>query len=190
MGKYNTKNTGKVINGLMILYKYMAWRKLMRITFIFTFLLSLLVSSCSSHSPEQQYKKGPWSGPFGTQMGLSKEQIEQYTLLANIDSDGQTFAGQDLPNNYGFKFDEIRYSINSIEGLCALSLVSSSDDDTAKIRQKIEETYGKPTIERTGKYVTWDKKSVIPPLLIVINYETNHNLIKIFFPNADRCHLI
>lgn len=163
---------------------------MMRITFIFTFLLSLLICSCSSNSPEQRYKKGPWAGPFGTQMGLSKEQIEQYTLLTSIDSDGQTFTGKALPIDYGLKFDQIIYNINAVEGLCALTLVSSSDEDTAAIRFKIEEDYGKPTLERPGKYVTWDKKAVIPPLLIVINYEAGHNLIKIFFPNADRCRLI
>lgn len=164
----------------------------MQIRFIFTItiLLSLLMTACNNNSPTQQYMKGPWSGPFGTQMGLTKQQIEQYTMLAEVGTDGQTFAGQEVPNNYGLKFDSVVYSINSIEGLCALSVVSKSDKDTATLRQKIEDTYGKPTIERPGKYVTWDKKNLRPSILIAINYIPNGNVIKVFYPNADRCKLL
>ncbi|AWM80161.1 hypothetical protein DKL61_07195 [Gammaproteobacteria bacterium ESL0073] len=164
----------------------------MQIKFVFTItiLLSLLMTACNNNSPKQQLMNGPWSGPFGTQMGLTKQQIEQYTTLAEIGTDGQTFAGQEVPNNYGLKFDSVVYSINSVEGLCALSLMTKSDEDIGILRQKIEDVFGKPTIERPGKYVTWDKKNLKPTILIAINYIPNGNVIKVFYPNADRCKLL
>lgn len=159
----------------------------MRIAAIFVIFLALF--GCTNKA-EKQYQTGPWKGPFGTQMGITKQQIERYTILAGIDSDGQTFAGQALPDNYGINFDRIIYRINSVEGLCALSLTSSSDDDVALIRQYIEKVYGNPTIERVNKYVTWDKKNMLSSPVIVINYAKGNNLIKIFYPNYDRCKLL
>lgn len=156
---------------------------------IITILLSL-IAGCNSNSPRQQFVKGPWSGPFGTYMGLTKQQIEEYTTLAEVGTDGQTFAGQDVPNNYGLKLDSVVYSINSVEGLCALSLVIKNEEDIGILRQKIEDTFGKPTIERPGKYVTWDKKNLRPSILIAINYIPNGNIVKVFYPNADRCRLL
>ncbi len=161
----------------------------MRITLIFTMILVTLVA-CSSTSPEKRYQMGPWDGLFGVQMGITKEQIERYSPLAGLGNDGQTFAGNALPNSYGYQFESIVYTINSIEGLCALSVVSTNDDDTAQIRYKIEDLYGKPTIERPNKYVTWDKKNMTPAAVIVINYAPNNNVIKVFYPNADRCRLL
>lgn len=162
----------------------------MRIILVFTIALTTLIACSNSNSPEKRYKIGPWNGPFGTQMGITQKQIERYTPLAAVGNDGQTFAGKDVPENYGFQFDSVVYSINSIEGLCALSVVSANDLDTASIRLKIEDLYGKPTIERAGRYVTWDKKHMMPEVVISINYAPNHNVIKVFYPNADRCKLL
>lgn len=162
----------------------------MRMKFIFTILISLLMSACHTNSPQQQVMNGPWRGPFGTQMGLTKEQIEKYTQLAEIGTDRQTFAGREVPEGYGLKYQSVVYSINSIEGLCAMSVVVKSDEDTAILRQKIEGLYGKPTIERPGNYVTWDKKNLTPQVLIAINYIPDANVIKVFYPNADRCKLL
>lgn len=162
----------------------------MRITVTFTLLLILLVGCSGNSSPEKMYQTGPWNGLFGVQKGITKEQIGRYTTLAEVGTEKQNFAGMVLPIDYGLKFDSIIYTINSVEGLCAVSVVSKSDNETAMLRKKIEEIYGNPTIERPNRYVTWDKKNVSPTVVIVINYAPDNNLIKIFYDNYDRCSLL
>lgn len=161
----------------------------MRLTIVFAIVLSFIVGCSNSSSPEKNYKTGPWNGLFGLQKGLTKEQIGNYTSLAEIGSEKQNFAGATLPIDYGVKFDSIIYTINSIEGLCAISLVIKNDNDLAIVRNKIEEFYGNSTIERPGQYATWDKQNVSPSAVIAINYAYNDNLIKIFYDNYDRCKL-
>lgn len=162
----------------------------MRTLLVFTIILTTLVACSNNNSPEKRYQIGPWNGLFGTRMGITKEQVERYTALAEVGNDGQSFAGRGLPVSYGYQFESIVYTINSVEGLCALSVVSSSDEDTRQIRHQIEELYGKPTIERPNKYVTWDKNNMDPAAVIVINYAPYNNIIKVFYPNADRCRLL
>lgn len=159
----------------------------MRLTIAFTILLASIVG-CSS-SPEKNKKIGPWNGLFGVQKGLTMEQIRRYTSLAEVGTEKQNFIGETLPINYGIKYDSIVYTINSVEGLCAVSLIIKNDNDMSILRNKIEEIYGNPTIERAHKYATWDKQNINPSVVIAINYAYDHNLIKVFYDNYDRCKL-
>lgn len=161
----------------------------MRIVTVLIALFSLVVAGCSYNSQQQKYRNGPWDGPFGTQAGITKQQIERYTNLSVIDTDEQIYRGMALPNDYGLKLYNITYVINSIEGLCAVFLESDSDEDIALLRNYFEATYGKPTIERKDKYVTWDNKNLIASPVLVINYAPDRNIVKVFYPNYDRCKL-
>ncbi len=64
----------------------------MRLTIVFAIVLSFIVGCSNSSSPEKNYKTGPWNGLFGLQKGLTKEQIGNYTSLAEIGSENQNFS--------------------------------------------------------------------------------------------------
>lgn len=148
----------------------------------------LLLVGCTSSQPAKYYNQlGPWNGPFGTRQGLTYEQLLKYGSMKVLDVDKQRYLSDNVPDNYGISFSKIVYNINSIEGLCAISLTDGTSEQAALIKQKLEDHFGKPSIDKPA-FTSWDANRVpgqkLPSIII------KGNEVKVFYSNADRCHLL
>jgi hypothetical protein len=116
--------------------------------------LAGLISGCSD--------EGPWDGPAGTKMGLSKAQIEKYAVLEARGSDGseaRVFNSKQAPSLEP-QADTYLYIFSHDDKLCGIAMhFSAVRKEGWPLIQQLKAKYGEPTKdEQAGWRVTWSKK--------------------------------
>lgn len=124
--------------------------------FISGFVLTVALSAVAAPGYAQ-----PWEGPFGLEMGLSKEKVEEAVALTpldptNLDSE---YIAKTAPTPNAL-FDLYRYKITPKHGLCQVSGIGGEQPNQISKRQYnlmvsvLTDKYGAPS-DASSDSTTW-----------------------------------
>ena len=105
---------------------------------------------------------GPWSGPGGTKMGISKEQIEKYSVLelvAKNDAGTAMYSSKQAPSMFSGA-DSYEYVFSPKGQLCMLQMrFESVKSTTSPIMLDLKTKYGMPVKDSAVPWgVVWSSE--------------------------------
>lgn len=107
----------------------------------------IVVIACSVIGLTACSDEGPWEGPGGTKMGISKAQVEKYAVLEKGGSNNVgavMYSSRQAPSMKA-EADTYDYVFSSSDSLCMIQMhFNSVRKTTSPLMQRLKEQYGMP----------------------------------------------